>query len=153
MLTKTGEPISSSRTLLDCVLVLDADRFCASFSFRHLKSENSAVDVICGEVEALRACRAYPGESAGPDDGYVADLGPPKRCIGTAYDSLHKSPNREKGSGLGGTGVRNLSRGLRVKVSELSELLRLLDSLGTSSTFNRWPGSRGHTVVDGSEGL
>lgn len=51
----------------------------------------------------------------------------------------------------GGTGVRYLSLGLRVNAG-VSEWLRQCFSVGISSTLRRWPGRRGHIVVDGSVG-
>jgi hypothetical protein len=60
------------------------------------------------------------------------------------------------GNGLrlaGGTGVRYLSLGFRVKAEEVSEALRLCPSRGTSRTLRRCPGKRGQNVVDSSDGL
>ena len=57
VLINVGVPISRSRIFLDPPLACDADLFCANFSFRHLKSENKAVDDGAGVVEALLACR------------------------------------------------------------------------------------------------
>lgn len=55
--------------------------------------------------------------------------------------------------GIGaGLGVKYLSSGSSVWIPdeiELAELLLLLDSNGTSSTFKRCPGSKGQNVVDG----
>jgi hypothetical protein len=77
VLIKTGAPISRSRTLEQC-LVCDADLACPNFSLMHLKSGRIDVDdCICGDVETLRACRAFLAAKDWPDGGYVADLGPP----------------------------------------------------------------------------
>lgn len=78
-----------------------------------------------------------------------------RETVGTVYGSLQRSPSLGDGSGfeeLGGTGVKNLSLGLRVKTSELSIFWQLPASDGMSKTFSRWPGSKGQTVVDGSDG-
>lgn len=59
VLINTGALISNSRTGFGPHLKVEAERFRASFPFKPLKSESSAVDDICGEVDALLACRPY----------------------------------------------------------------------------------------------
>lgn len=109
VLMRVGAPICSSLTFLGCSRLFDADRFDASFTFRLLRSGNNALDGIAGEVEALRARRSYPGVRDWLIEGYVADRGPPRDCSGILYVSVQRSPSFGEGSGLGGTGVRNLS--------------------------------------------
>ena len=155
VLTSTGELISSS-LLFDELRVLDADRFDASFSFRPLKSAKIGVEGMRGDVDALLACRTTFGERKASAGGYVADRGVHGDGKGMAYVSEHAAPNLGEGTGFrgaGGTGVRYLSLGFRVKEPEDSDLVRLCSSLGISSTLRRCPGSKGQTVVDGSEGL
>jgi len=125
LLMSLGGPMTSPRTFVDFDRLWAAVRFWASFSFKHLKSAKSAVDCIAGVVEALRACRTYPGEIGWLPEGYVADLGVVAECIGTLYVSLQRSPSLGEASAfgmVGGTGVRYLSCGLRVKPSELPVL-------------------------------
>ena len=83
MLISVGAPICRSLTLLDCPLLLDADRLeAANLSFRLLNSANIAPDVSCGEVDALRTRRSNPGDRDWLVDGYTADRGAPNECIG-----------------------------------------------------------------------
>jgi hypothetical protein len=65
VLIKVGAPISKSRMFFDPALACEADLFCANFSFKPLKSVNRVVEDKAGVVDALRACRAGPGEYAG----------------------------------------------------------------------------------------
>ena len=134
----------------------DADRLEANLSFKPLKSANSGVEGICGEADALRACRTTFGDRKASGGGYVADLGTHGDGNGIGYVSELAVPRCGDGrrlEGAGGTGFRYRSFGLRVKPSEGSELLRLCFSLGNSKTLRRWPGRRGQNVVEGSEGL
>jgi hypothetical protein len=87
--------------------------------------------------------------------GCVADFGVQGEGRGIVYEST-LLPDLEGGGGLrlaGGTGVRYLSFGSRVKADEVSEMLRLCPSRGMSNTLRRCPGKRGQKVVDCSEGL
>jgi hypothetical protein len=155
VLTKTGDPISSSRDFEE-LRVRDADRLDVNLSFRHLKSANSGVDGICGDADALRACRTTFGDKKASDGGYVADRGAHGDGDGIRYGSVPAVPRCGDGNGFwgaGGTGFKYRSLGLRVKPLEGSELLRRCPSLGSSRTLRRWPGRRGQNVVDGSEGL
>lgn len=56
-----GDPISSSR-VVDELRARAAARFDANFSFNTLKSGKTGVEGICGDAEALRACRITFGE-------------------------------------------------------------------------------------------
>ena len=151
----TGDPISSSFGF-EALRVLGVDRFDANFSFNTSKSAKIGVEGMRGDAEALRACRTTFGERKASAGGYVADLGTHGEGKGMGEVFGPATPTLREGSGFrgaGGTGVRYLSFGLRVKVAEVSDMLRLCPSLGTSRTLRRWPGKRGQKVVDGSEGL
>jgi len=74
LLTSTGEPISSSLGLEE-LRVLDADRLDASFSLKTLKSGKIGVEDMCGDADALRACRTTFGDRYRSAGGYVADFG------------------------------------------------------------------------------
>jgi hypothetical protein len=152
-LTSTGALISNS-LVFDPLRFLDADRFDANLSLRTLKSGKMGVDGIWGDADALRAWRTTCGDKKPSVDGYVADLGVHGEGRGMVYESC-PAPILGEGRGLrgaGGTGVRYLSLGFSVKAAEVSEMLRLCPSLGTSSTLRRCPGRRGQKVVDSSEG-
>lgn len=150
---RTGGPISSSFV---SDRLLDLGRFDIIFSFNPLNSANNGVEGNCGDADALRACRTTFGERRRSAGGYVADLGAQGNAISVLYGSELVSPCRGEDNGfegMGGTGVRNLSLGLRVKASGFSELLQLCPSMGTSKTLRRWPGNKGQKVVEGSVGL
>ena len=69
----------------------------------------------------------------------VADRGVQGEGKGSV-DASGVPAGREEGydlRGVGGTGVRYLSLGLRVKAEVVSELLRLCPSRGTSRTLRR----------------
>jgi hypothetical protein len=74
VLISTGDPISSSWGF-DELRVRDDDRLDASLSFKPLKSAKSGVESICGDADALRACRTTFGDRKVSGGGYVADLG------------------------------------------------------------------------------
>jgi hypothetical protein len=153
VLTSTGIPISSSCDL-DELRDREADLLEVSFSFKHLKSANSGVDGICGEAEALRACRVTFGDKNVSGGGYVADRGCHGDGGGIEYEFGLLLPTcGESRECAGGTGFKYRSLGLRVKPSDGAELLRLCPSLGSSRTLRRWPGRRGQNVVEGSDGL
>ena len=153
-LTRTGALISSS-LVFEPLLFLDADRFDANFSFKTLKSGKIGVEGIWGDADALRAWRTTCGDKKPSVGGYVADLGVHGEGSGMVYDSC-PAPILGEGRGLrgaGGIGVRYLSWGFSVNAAEVSEMLRLCPSRGTSSMLRRCPGRRGQKVVDSSEGL
>lgn len=152
MLTSTGELISSSPPF-DELRALEADRLDANFSFKPLKSAKMGVEGKRGEVEALLTCLATFGDKNPSVGGYVADRGVQGDGRGREYGSGLAEPSLGEGigrSGAGGTGVRYLSLGFRVKDAEVSDWLRLCFSIGISSMLSLCPGSSGHTVVDGS---
>lgn len=154
-LTSTGEPISSSEDFEE-LRDREADRLETILSFRPLKSANVGVEGMRGEADALRACRTTSGDKNAFDSENVADRGAQGDGSGIQIGSESVVAGRydcRKLKGAGGTGLRYRSLGLRVKLSEGSELLRLCPSLGSSSTLRRWPGKRGQNVVDGCEGL
>jgi hypothetical protein len=108
VLTRTGGPISSSRDF-DELRVRDADRLEVSFSFKHLKSGKSAVEGICGDAEALRACRTTFGDKKVSGEGYVADFGADEDDVGSLYKFVQAVPRYGDDSGfccVGGTGFK-----------------------------------------------
>jgi hypothetical protein len=61
VLMRTGDPISSSRDFNELQHRV-ADRFVAILSFKSLKSAKSWVEGMCGDADALRACRTTFGD-------------------------------------------------------------------------------------------
>lgn len=68
VLTSTGRPISSSWDF-DELRDRDPERLEESLSFKHLKSFKRGVDGICGEADALRACRITFGDKKASGGG------------------------------------------------------------------------------------
>lgn len=153
-LTSTGELMSNS-LVLNPERFLEAPRFETSLPLRVLKSGKMGVEGMHGDADALRACRTRRGDRKPSIGACVADRGVQVGGNRLACESC-SSPLREEVrdlGGAGGTGVRYLSLGLRVKAPVISERLRLCASVGTSRTLRRWPGSKGQKVVDSSAGL
>lgn len=157
VLTRTGDPISNSFDFdPDLEEDLVKERLRVILSLKCLKSRNTGVVGMRGEAEALRVCLTTFGDKKPWTGGYVADFGAHGEgggmiCNRGLAASLHEHGDDFKEAG--GTGLRYLSLGSRVKAFEVSDCTRRCPSLGISKTFRRWPGNNGQTVVDGSAGL